>query len=108
MQAQGTPNRAVATRLVAAIRTFARSEVGWRAKLIFATILVLLIGANGLNVANSLRQQKLDVGQCAERHNCGIRLSRLNLRWRSSQDPQLSPFWRASPKSGSACFGVNL
>ena len=32
--------RAVATRLVAAIRTFARSEVGWRAKLIFATILV--------------------------------------------------------------------
>src|ERR1700722_18656404 len=67
MQAQGTPNRAVATRLVAAIRTFARSEVGWRAKLIFATILVLLIGANGLNVANSFVNRNL-MSAIAERH----------------------------------------
>jgi vitamin B12/bleomycin/antimicrobial peptide transport system ATP-binding/permease protein len=67
MQAQGTPNHAVATRLVAAIRTFARSEVGWRAKLIFGTILVLLIGANGLNVANSFVNRNL-MSAIAERH----------------------------------------
>jgi hypothetical protein len=48
MQAQGKPTTALATRLVAAIRTFVRSEVGWRAKLMFAAILALLIGASGL------------------------------------------------------------
>jgi ABC-type uncharacterized transport system fused permease/ATPase subunit len=71
MQAQGTPNRAVATRLVAAIRTFARSEVGWRAKLIFGTILVLLIGANGLNVANSFVNRNL-MSAIAERHTAAF------------------------------------
>ena len=74
MQAQGTPNSAVATRLVAAVRTFARSEVGWRAKLMFAAILVLLIGANGLNVANSFRQQEPDVRHRGKAHR-GIRLA---------------------------------
>ena len=71
MQPQGTPNRAVATRLVVAIRTFARSEVGWRAKLIFATILVLLIGANGLKVANSFVNRNL-MSAIAERHTAAF------------------------------------
>ena len=67
MQAQGTPNSAVVTRLVAAVRTFARSEVGSRAKLMFAAIVVLLIGANGLNVANSYVNRNL-MSAIAERH----------------------------------------
>jgi vitamin B12/bleomycin/antimicrobial peptide transport system ATP-binding/permease protein len=67
MQAQGTSKNAVATRLVAAIRLFARSEVGWKAKLMFAAILVLLIGANGLNVANSFVNRNL-MSAIAERH----------------------------------------
>ena len=71
MQAQGTPKNAVATRLVAAIRTFARSEVGGKAKLMFAAILVLLIGANGLNVANSYVNRNL-MSAIAERHIAGF------------------------------------
>jgi putative ATP-binding cassette transporter len=67
MQAQETPRKAVATRLVAAIRIFARSEVGLRAKLTFAGILVLLLGANGLNVANSYVNRNL-MSAIAERH----------------------------------------
>ncbi|HEY1886233.1 MAG TPA: SbmA/BacA-like family transporter [Roseiarcus sp.] len=67
MQPLETPNNGVATRLVAAVRTFARSEVGWRAKLIFAAIVVLLIGANGLNVANSYVNRNL-MSAIAERH----------------------------------------
>ena len=59
MQAQETPKSAVAPRLATAIGTFARSEVGWRAKLMFAAILLLLIGANGLNVANSFVNRNL-------------------------------------------------
>jgi vitamin B12/bleomycin/antimicrobial peptide transport system ATP-binding/permease protein len=67
MQAQGTPNTAVATRLVAAVRTFARSEIGWKAKLMFAAIIALLIGANALNVANSYVNRNL-MSAIAERH----------------------------------------
>jgi vitamin B12/bleomycin/antimicrobial peptide transport system ATP-binding/permease protein len=67
MQPLGTPNNGVATRLVAAIRIFARSEVGWKAKLMFAAILALLIGANGLNVANSYVNRNL-MSAIAERH----------------------------------------
>src|SRR5262249_60044078 len=67
MQPGGTPNNGVASRLVAAVRTCAGSEVGWRAKLIFAAILVLLIGANGLNVANSYVNRNL-MSAIAERH----------------------------------------
>ncbi len=67
MQAQGTSKSAVARRLVAPIRIFARSEVGWRAKLMFGAILVLLIGANGLNVANSFVNRNL-MSAIAERH----------------------------------------
>jgi vitamin B12/bleomycin/antimicrobial peptide transport system ATP-binding/permease protein len=65
MQAQGNPTTALATRLVAAIRTFARSRVGWKAKL--AAIVALLIGANGLNVANSYVNRNL-MSDIAERH----------------------------------------
>ena len=71
MEAQGKPASATASRLVASIRTFARSEVGWRAKLIFATILVLLIGASGLNVANSFVNRNL-MSAIAERHFGGF------------------------------------
>ncbi len=67
MQAQATSKSVVATRLVAAIRTFARSEVGWKAKLMFGAILVLLIGANSLNVANSFVNRNL-MSAIAERH----------------------------------------
>jgi vitamin B12/bleomycin/antimicrobial peptide transport system ATP-binding/permease protein len=81
MQPQGTPNRAVATRLVATIRTFARSEVGWRAKLIFATILVLLIGANGLKVANSFVNRNL-MSAIAERHTAAFDICRGRLATR--------------------------
>jgi vitamin B12/bleomycin/antimicrobial peptide transport system ATP-binding/permease protein len=59
MEAQETPSNGVATRLVAAIRNFARSEVGWKAKLIFAAIVALLLAANGLNVANSYVNRNL-------------------------------------------------
>jgi hypothetical protein len=106
MQAQETPNNAVATRLVASVRTFARSEVGWKAKLIFAAILVLLLGANGLNVANSFVNRNLmpPSRKGTPRHSFG----RLSLRLRSSRGRRSSPFWRASPKNGSACFGANL
>jgi putative ATP-binding cassette transporter len=67
MEAQGKPANTVATRLVAAVRAFARSEVGWRAKLMFAAILVLLIGSNGLNVANSFVNRNL-MSAIEERH----------------------------------------
>ena len=77
MQAQGTPNAGVGTRLVASVRTFARSEVGWRAKLTFAAILVLLIGANGLNVANSFVNRNL-MSAIAERHTAAF-VGRLQL-----------------------------
>lgn len=41
------------TRWRAAIGTFAGSDVGSRAKVLFAALLLLLIGINGLNVVNS-------------------------------------------------------
>jgi putative ATP-binding cassette transporter len=59
MEPQGKPTGAVVTRLAAAIKTFAQSEVGWKAKLMFAAIVALLIGANGLNVANSYVNRNL-------------------------------------------------
>ena len=67
MEPQGKSTSAVLARLLTAVRRFARSEVGWRAKLMFAAILVLLIGANGLNVANSFVNRNL-MSAIAERH----------------------------------------
>src|SRR5271169_6524138 len=40
-------------RLVRTVKTFAQSEVGWKAKLIFAGLVLLLCAANALNVVNS-------------------------------------------------------
>jgi vitamin B12/bleomycin/antimicrobial peptide transport system ATP-binding/permease protein len=40
-------------RFVQAVRNFASSEVGGKAALMFAGLVVLLFGANGLNVVNS-------------------------------------------------------
>jgi putative ATP-binding cassette transporter len=54
MNAQGGPiDRLVLLRFVRAIRTFATSEVGGNAKRLAATLMVLLLGINGLNVLNS-------------------------------------------------------
>jgi putative ATP-binding cassette transporter len=41
------------SRLLPAVRRFAASEVGWKAKMLFAGLIVLLLGINGLNVVNS-------------------------------------------------------
>src|ERR1700749_2509935 len=71
MQAKGTPNASVATRLLPSGRTFARSEVGGKAKLTFAAILVLLLAANGLNVANSFVNRNL-MSAIAERRFGGF------------------------------------
>jgi vitamin B12/bleomycin/antimicrobial peptide transport system ATP-binding/permease protein len=53
MERQKIPHKATAARLVRAVRAFSRSESGWTAKLMFAALIVLLCGANGLNVVNS-------------------------------------------------------
>ena len=71
MEPQGKSASAVFVRLLTAVKTFARSEVGGRAKLMFAAILVLLIGANGLNVANSYVNRNL-MSAIAERHIAGF------------------------------------
>ena len=67
MEPQGKPAGAVGKRLVTAVGNFARSEVGWKAKLILAAILMLLLAANGLNVANSYVNRNL-MSAIAERH----------------------------------------
>jgi vitamin B12/bleomycin/antimicrobial peptide transport system ATP-binding/permease protein len=53
MERQKIPRKATAARLIRAIREFVRSESGWKAKLMFAALILLLCGANGLNVVNS-------------------------------------------------------
>ena len=45
--------RVTATRLARAVADFVNSEAGWKAKLLFAALLVLLLVANSLTVANS-------------------------------------------------------
>lgn len=45
--------KAIAARFIRAVRNFFGSEVGWKAKLIFAGLVALLCVVNGLNVANS-------------------------------------------------------
>ena len=61
MQAQGTPTTALATRLVVAVRIFAQSEVGWRAKLMSPPL-----------CREQLCQQELDVRHRGAAHR-GIR-----------------------------------
>jgi putative ATP-binding cassette transporter len=53
MEQQKIPRKATVARLVRAIRAVAGSESGWKAKTMFAALILLLCGANGLNVANS-------------------------------------------------------
>ena len=53
MDAQSIPLKTTGIRFVRAIKTFAQSEVGWKAKLIFAALVLLLCAANALNVINS-------------------------------------------------------
>jgi vitamin B12/bleomycin/antimicrobial peptide transport system ATP-binding/permease protein len=53
MDRQAIPLKTTAARFVAAVRAFARSEVGWKAKLIFAALVLLLLTANAANVVNS-------------------------------------------------------
>ena len=53
MDAQAIPLKTTGIRFVRAVRTFARSEVGWKAKLIFAALILLLCASNALNVINS-------------------------------------------------------
>jgi vitamin B12/bleomycin/antimicrobial peptide transport system ATP-binding/permease protein len=47
------PHKVTRARFVRAVKNFANSEVGWQAKLMFAALVALLCGANGLNVLNS-------------------------------------------------------
>jgi vitamin B12/bleomycin/antimicrobial peptide transport system ATP-binding/permease protein len=53
MDAQAIPLKTTGIRFVRTVRNFAQSEVGWKAKLIFAALVLLLLAANALNVANS-------------------------------------------------------
>lgn len=46
-------DKVTAARFVRAVRDFANSEVGWKAKLMFAALIALLFGINGINVVNS-------------------------------------------------------
>jgi len=48
-----TFDKLTGARLVRAVRNFAGSEVGWKAKWMFAGLIALLFGINGMNVANS-------------------------------------------------------
>jgi putative ATP-binding cassette transporter len=48
-----TPFRVTAARFAAAVKVFAASDVGCKAKLLFAMLVVLLLGVNALNVGNS-------------------------------------------------------
>jgi vitamin B12/bleomycin/antimicrobial peptide transport system ATP-binding/permease protein len=53
MDAQAIPLKTTGMRFVRTVRTFAQSEVGWKAKLIFAALVLLLCASNALNVINS-------------------------------------------------------
>jgi vitamin B12/bleomycin/antimicrobial peptide transport system ATP-binding/permease protein len=53
MDAQAIPLKTTGRRFVRTVRNFAQSDVGWKAKLIFAALVLLLLAANALNVANS-------------------------------------------------------
>ena len=50
---QTIPIRVTAARFAAAVKIFATSNVGWKAKLLFTMLVVLLLGVNALNVGNS-------------------------------------------------------
>jgi vitamin B12/bleomycin/antimicrobial peptide transport system ATP-binding/permease protein len=53
MDTHKIPLKTTVARFIASVRTFARSEVGGKAKLIVAALVLLLCAANALNVVNS-------------------------------------------------------
>src|SRR5271169_2673416 len=53
MEKQTTPLKVTAGRFVRAVANLANSEVGWKAKAMFAALVALLCAINGLNVVNS-------------------------------------------------------
>ena len=53
MDAQATPLKTTGRRFVRTVAVFAQSEAGSKAKLLFAALVLLLCGANALNVVNS-------------------------------------------------------
>lgn len=53
MSTEHPPFRIAASRFLRAVKTFASSDVGWKAKSMFVALVALLGGANALNVVNS-------------------------------------------------------
>ncbi|WP_342237667.1 ABC transporter ATP-binding protein/permease [Inquilinus sp. OTU3971] len=53
MDGEKVQYKMIAARFIRAVRNFFGSDVGWKAKLIFAGLVALLCAVNGLNVANS-------------------------------------------------------
>ena len=53
MEKQKIPLKITVVRFVRAVRNCTSSEVGWKAKLMFAGLIALLFGINGMNVVNS-------------------------------------------------------
>jgi vitamin B12/bleomycin/antimicrobial peptide transport system ATP-binding/permease protein len=62
------PLKVTAARFARAVKLFADSEVGWKAKWMFGALLALLCGANGLTVANSYVGRNF-MTAIAERHS---------------------------------------
>jgi putative ATP-binding cassette transporter len=53
MDTSKIPHKITVTRFVRAVKNFAVSEDGWKAKWMFAGLIALLCGINGMNVVNS-------------------------------------------------------
>jgi len=53
MDNQKIPHKVTVARFVQAVRHFAASEEGWKVKWMFAGLIALLFGINGMNVVNS-------------------------------------------------------
>src|SRR5271169_6706706 len=80
MDAQAIPLKTTGIRFVRAVRTFAQSEVSWKAKLIFAALVLLLCAANALNVVNSYVGRKFHDRDRRSRH-VRLRPAGLCLYW---------------------------
>ena len=71
MDTQKIPLKTTVARFTASVRVFARSEVGGKAKLIFAMLILLLCAANALNVVNSYVGRNF-MTAIADRHMSGF------------------------------------
>ena len=71
MDTQKIPLKTSAAQFIASVQAFAQSEVGGKAKLIFAALILLLCAANALNVANSYVGRNF-MSAIAERHMSGF------------------------------------